>query len=154
MLLPIWQRLLGILLYLIPWSDSIPFGSFLFIEFPFLKWLAIPAIPIAIIEQAIPFGGFLLFLILFLAVIRNPKVPYFIRFNALQALLLDIGVVLLRSAFQIIIQPIGNGLIIRTFSSTILVTMLAIAIFAIVECLKGNEPDIPGVSTAVRMQLN
>ena len=153
MLLPIWQRLLGILLYLIPWSDSIPFGRNLFLEFPLLGWLTLPALPILIIEQTLPFGGFLLFLIIFLAVIRNPKVPYFIRFNALQALLLDIGLILISYAFQIIIGPIGNALIIRTFSSTILVAMLAVLIFSIIECLQGNEPDLPGISTAVRMQL-
>ncbi len=154
MLLPIWQRLLGILLYLIPWSDAIPFGRNLFAEFPFLRWISFPALPIVILQQTIPFGGFLVFLIIFLAVIRNPRVPYFLRFNALQALLLDIGLILLSYAFQIIISPLGNALIIRTFSSTILVTMLAVVIFSIIECLKGNEPDLPGISTAVRIQIN
>ncbi len=153
MILPTWQKVLGILLYLIPWSDSIPFGKNLFLEFPFLRWLTLPALPVLIIEQAIPFGGFLLFLILFLAVIRNPKVPYFIRFNALQALLLDIGLILISYTFQIILAPIGNNLIIRTFSSSVVVTMLAVLIFSIVQCLQGNEADLPGISTAVRMQL-
>ncbi len=153
MSIPVWQRLLGILLYMIPWSDSLPFGRNLFVEFPFLRWLSLPAIPIVILQQAIPFGGFLLFLILFLAVIRNSKVPYFIRFNALQALLLDIGIILLSYAFQILIQPLGSGLILRTFSNSILVTMLAILIFAFIQCIQGSEPDLPGISQAVRIQL-
>jgi hypothetical protein len=30
---------------------------------------------------------------------------------------------------------------------------LAILLFALAECLRGREPDLPGISQAVRMQL-
>ena len=153
MLIPFWQRLIGICIYMLPWSDAIPFGTNLFIDFPFLKWLAVPVLPLIILEQGIPFGGLLLFFILFLAVIRNPKVPYFVRFNTLQALLLDIGVILISYAFQILLRPLGTGLILGTLSSTILIGILSIIIFAISECLQGKEPDLPGISEAVRMQI-
>ncbi len=153
MLIPFWQRLLGILIYTLPWSDAIGFGRGLFVQFPMLQWLALPALPLLIFEQGIPFGGLLIFFLLFLAVVRNPKVPYFLRFNTLQALILDITLVILNYAFQIILSPLGDGLIIRTFSSTILVAMLAIMIFSIIECLQGKEPDLPGISQAVKMQL-
>ena len=42
----------------------------------------------------------------------------------------------------------------RTLTSTVLVAMLAIVIFALIECLRGREPDLPGISQAVRMQLS
>ena len=74
MQIPIWQRLLGFLFYLLPWSDAIPFGRHLFNQFPFMQWAALPALPIVIIERGIPFGSLLIFLGLFLAVARNPKV--------------------------------------------------------------------------------
>ena len=90
---------------------------------------------------------------LFLAVARNPRVPYFLRFNTLQALLIDIGVILISYAFQILIQPLSGKLLLSTLSSTILIGVLAIVIFAFGECLQGKEPDIPGISEAVRMQL-
>ena len=51
--------------------------------------------------------------------VRNPAVPYFIRFNTLQALLVDIIVVLLGYAFLILVQPLGSGLMLRTLSSTV-----------------------------------
>ena len=91
---------------------------------------------------------------LFLAVVRNPKVPYFLRFNTLQALLVDIVVVLLGYAFQILLQPLSGAFMLRTLTSTVLVAMLAIVIFALIECLRGREPDLPGISQAVRMQLS
>ncbi len=153
MLIPIWQRLLGILIYLIPWSDAIPFGQNLFAQFTWLQWLALPALPIIYLENTVPFGGLMIFLLLFIAVIRNPKVPYFLRFNTLQALLIDITVVILSYAFRIILQPFGFSLFVRTLSDTVMVAILAVMIFAIIECLQAKEPDLPGISQAVRAQL-
>ena len=141
------------LVYLLPWSDAIPFGRNLFLQFPILQWLAFPTLPMVILQQGIPFGSLLLFFVLFIAVARNPKVPYFLRFNTLQALLLDISIVLISYAFRILIFPLGSGLIVRTFSNTVLIGVLAIFLFALIECFRGNEPDLPGVSQAVRMQL-
>jgi uncharacterized membrane protein len=102
----------------------------------------------------VPFGGLLLFFVLFLGVVRNPNVPYFLRFNALQALLTDIVVIVLSFAFSILLRPIaGESLIVGTLSSTVVIAVLAILVFAIIECLRGREPDLPGLSQAVRMQL-
>ncbi len=151
--IPTWQRLVTIVIYMLPWSDALPFGTNLFLEFPSLQWLALPALPVLLIERGIPFGSLLLFFLLFLGVTRNPKVPYFLRFNTLQALLLDIALIVISYAFRILLQPIGNALIIRTLSSTILIGIMAIVIFAIAEGLQGKEPDLPVISQAVRMQL-
>ena len=41
----------------------------------------------------------------------------------------------------------------RTASSTVLLGVLAVVIFALIECVQGREPDLPGLSQAVRMQL-
>jgi len=138
---------------MLPWSDAIPFGRYLFRDFPFLQWLSLPALPIILIEKSIPFGSLLLFFFLFLAIAQNPKIPYFLRFNTLQALLIDIAVILISYGFQIIIQPFGTGLIVSTLSSTVLIGILAIVVFASGECLQGKEPDLPAISEAVRMQL-
>ena len=35
----------------------------------------------------------------------------------------------------------------------VVVAVLAILLFALVECWRGKEPDLPGISQAVRMQL-
>ena len=155
--IPLWQRLLAPLVYLLPWSDAIPFGLGLdgvFNQVPLLRLLIVPAIPFIQLNRGIPFGGLLLFFVLFLAVVRNPKVPYFLRFNTLQALLTDIVLVVLSFAFGILLQPVAGGsLLMGTLSSTIVIAVLAILVFAIVECLRGREPDLPGISQAVRMQL-
>ena len=154
--IPVWQRVVAPLVYLLPWSDAIPFGGPLFQQYPWMQWFTLPVLPLALLERSVPFGlgGLLLFFVLFLAVVRNPNVPYFLRFNTLQALLTDIVIVVLSFAFGILLQPIAGGsLLVSTLSSTVVVAVLAILLFALVECWRGREPDLPGISQAVRMQL-
>ncbi|NJS17114.1 MAG: hypothetical protein HC787_10510 [Nostocaceae cyanobacterium CSU_2_110] len=52
--------------------------------------LALPLLPLELIYSAIPLAGFVIFLLLYAAVVNNPNVSRFIRFNTLQAILLDI----------------------------------------------------------------
>ena len=156
---PLWQRLVAPLMDLLPWSDAIPLGfapDGLFLQYPLLRPLVLPALPLMQLERSIPFGlgGLLLFFVLFLAVVRNPNVPYFLRFNALQALLTDIALIVLSIGFRLLLQPIASGsLLLSTLSSAVVVAVLAILVFSLVECLRGREPDLPGISQAVRMQL-
>ena len=155
--IPLWQRMIAPLVYLLPWSDAIPFGlgmDGVFNQVPLLRLLIVPAVPFIQLNRGVPFGGLLLFFVLFLAVVRNPKVPYFLRFNTLQALMTDIVLIVLSFGFSIMLQPLASGsLLIGTLSSTIVIAVLAILVFALVECLRGREPDLPGISQAARMQL-
>ena len=146
-------KILGVLLYLIPWSDSLAFGNHLFIKYPFTQIIQIPAIPILIIEKSIPFGNLLLFLAIFIGLVRNNKVSYFLRFNALQSLLINIGVIIINFIFEIFFSPFGSSLIIRTFSSTLLISIFSIILYCVWSCSQGNEPNVPGISQATKMQL-
>ncbi|MCP9775532.1 Tic20 family protein [Cyanobium sp. WAJ14-Wanaka] len=150
---PIWQRLLAAAAYLLPWSDALPFGQGLFGVFPLLQWLQLPALPVVMVQQLVPFGSLVLFLVLYLAVVRNSKVPYFLRFNVLQAILVDIVLVLINLAFGVL--RLGNGSFAgRTLGNTVFLAILVLVAFAVVESLRGKEADIPSISEAVRLQLN
>jgi hypothetical protein len=150
---PIWQRLLAAAAYLLPWSDGIPFGQGLFGLFPILTWLQLPALPVVLVQQVVPFGSLVLFLVLFLAVVRNTRVPYFIRYSVLQAILVDIVLVLINLAFGVL-RLNGGNFAGRTLSNTVFLGILVLVGFGVVESLRGKEADIPTVSDAVRMQLN
>lgn len=152
---PIWQRLLAALAYLLPFSDAVRFGGPLFQQFPLLSLLALPALPLFRLEELIPFGvgGLVIFMALYLAVVRNARVPYLIRFHVLQAILIDIVLVLIDLAFQVFhISPMG-GFVERTLANTVFLGVLVLALFGLVQSLRGQEADIPTVSDAVRMQL-
>jgi hypothetical protein len=150
---PIWQRLLAAAAYLVPWSDAIPFGRGLFGLFPMLQWLSVPALPLAVLQQVVPFGGLVLFLALYLAVVRNGRVPYPIRFNVLQAILIDIVLVLVSLAFNVLINPLGSGFALRTLSNTVFLGTLVVVLFGVVQNLRGKDAELPTISEAVRMQL-
>ena len=149
----IGTKILGALLYIIPWADCLIFGNHLYIKYPFSQIIQIPAIPILLIERSIPFGNLLLFLGIFIGLVKNNKVSYFLRFNALQSLLMNIGIIIISFIFQIFLSPFGNSLIIRTLSSTLLLSSLAIITYCIWSCTQGNEPSLPGISEATKMQL-
>ncbi|WP_269616400.1 Tic20 family protein [Prochlorococcus marinus] len=146
-------RILGVLLYMIPWTDSLTFGNHLYIKYPFIQIIQIPAIPIILIERSIPFGSFLLFLAIFLGLVRNTKVSYFLRFNALQSLIINIGIIIVSFILEIIFSPFANSLIVRTISSTLLISLFSVIVYCVWSCTQGNEPDLPGISEATKMQL-
>ena len=141
----ILQRLSSVFLYTLPLKASIPFGYSLFYKYSFLKVLLFLTFPIEIIEKSLPFGSFLLFIILFAGLARNPKVPYFVRYNACQALLLDIALVIILYLLRIF--PVVE------LGSIIFVFTLCIFIYSISKYIYGVEPEIPLISKSARMQI-
>jgi uncharacterized membrane protein len=129
----------------LPLKASIPFGIYLFYKYSFLKVLLFITLPIDMIEKSLPFGSFLLFIILFLGLARNPKVPYFVRYNACQALLIDIALIII--SYLLRIFPIVE------LGPIIFVFMLCIFIYSSLQCIYGVEPEIPFISESVRMQI-
>ena len=147
------EKILGSFLYMVPWSNCLNFGNHLYIKYPFTQIIQIPAIPIILIERSIPFGNLLLFLAIFIGLVRNSKVSYFLRFNALQSLLINIGIIIASFIFEIIFSSFSSSLIIRTFSSTLLISIFSVIVYCVWSCTQGNEPNLPGISQATKMQL-
>ena len=141
----ILQRLSSVFLYTLPLKASIPFGYYLFYKYSFLKILLLLTFPIEIIEKSLPFGSFLLFILLFAGVVKNPKIPYFVRYNACQALLIDIALIII--SYLLRIFPIIE------LGSIIFIFTLCIFIYSISQCIYGVEPEIPLISKSVRMQI-
>ena len=139
------QRFTSVIFYTLPLKASIPFGIYFFYKFSFLKILLYVTFPVAIIESSLPFGGLLLFLILFAGVVRNPNVPYFVRYNACQALLLDITMIIITYLLRIF-PSVEIGLIVFVFT-------LSIFLFCVLKCIYGVQPEIPFISKSVRMQI-
>ena len=139
------QRLSSVFFYTLPLKAALPFGYYLFYKFSFLKLLLYLTLPVEIIERSLPFGGLLFFLILFAGVVRNPNVPYFVRYNACQALLLDIALIIITYLLRIL--PVAE------FSLIVFVITLSIFLFSIFQCINGVEPEIPFISKSVRMQI-
>ncbi|KGG13744.1 MULTISPECIES: Tic20 family protein [Prochlorococcus] len=153
MTIQIWQRIISLFVYMLPLSDVLHLGSNLFAQYPILNYIIIPILPIIFIKTKILLGGLLLFLCLFFGVVKNTEIAFFIRFNTMQALLLNIAIIIGIYVIDIIIKPLGNYLLVQVASNIVFITTLGITIFAITKCVAGKEPDIPIISDAVRIQI-
>ena len=95
----------------------------------------------------------ILFFFMFLAIIKNKRLHHFLRFNAMQAMMLDIMVMLPTVANnyipgEVFWTPIGQGIVMISF-----MTMFVALFYSIVNAMAGVYPDIPFVSEAVYMQV-
>lgn len=87
-------------------------GIGLFAQFPILQWLIVPVTPLLLFNNVFSFGGFsfgsiIVFLLLLNLVVRNPKISHFIRFNTMQAILLEILMFLAEIILRVI--PMGSA---------------------------------------------
>ena len=147
------DRIFAALVYLIPLYSAMPFGADLFQQFPVLSFIQIPLIPLAFVYSLIPFGSLIVFFVLFLAVVRNERIPHFIRFNTMQAILVDIVLSLLAILFFRIIAGVLPPLIMATLFNVIFTGVLAVCIYSIVQSALGRYAEIPAISEAVHTQV-
>ncbi len=166
------DRIFACLTYLVPLLEVMLFGSFLFALVPPIGLLFTPLLMLLpiyfyqigsfpVVELAAFFG-------LFVGVVRNESLGHFLRFNAMQALLLAIAVALFRALLELlgIFQaPFAAGgfggnswLAIANLGLTgILVTAVFIAtvvavIFSVVQTLRSLYAEIPVISEAAYQQ--
>ncbi|WP_204102776.1 MULTISPECIES: Tic20 family protein [Spirulina sp. CCY15215] len=164
------DKILAALTYLIPILEALPFGMLIFALVPFL---AIPFIPLfmllpiyflsigglAIVEMGIFFAVYIL-------VVQNQRLPHFLRFNALQALLISIFAFLCRLALDILglsrvlFDPLvgrgntGAAIDLGTLlSTTVFIGVIGVSGYAIAQCFRGRYAEIPTISEAAYSQI-
>lgn len=147
------DRLFAALPYLLPLIDVLPFGRFLLGQFPFLAFIFLPIKPLIDIYYGFPFAGIIVFFVLFLAVVRNSNISHFIRFNTLQAILIDILLILFGLVTRFLLGGIGIGLLTETLFNVAFLGVLAACIYAIVQSALGRYAEIPTISEAAYSQL-
>lgn len=148
------DRILACLPYLLPLLDGLEFSIPFFSQFPVLQPLLIPFLPLLQLYRGVPFFGLIIFFALFLLVVRNEKISRFVRFNAMQAILLDIVLILCSILMSLVLRPIvGNGLIFETLSNVIFLGTVAAVVYSVAQSLLGRYAEIPTLSNAVHMQV-
>lgn len=148
------DRIFACLPYLLPLVSALPFGDFLFRQFPALQVMLIPLTPVLFIYQALgSWGGIIIFFLLFLLVVRNERIVHFIRFNAMQAILLDILLVLCSLLFNILLKGLGTNLVTETLLNIVFLGTVAACGYSIVQSLLGRYAEIPALSEAVYAQV-
>ena len=148
-----WKdKLFASLVYLFPLYYSLQFGGFLFKQFPILQLITIPLAPLILINQ-IPFGGLILFFVLFAAVVRNSRISHFIRFNTMQAILIDILLILISLVARILLGGLGASLLTETIYNAIFLGTLVACGYGILQSSTGKYAEIPAISQAAYSQV-
>ncbi len=145
-------RIFACLPYLLPLVDGLMFGRFLFAQFPVLGLFFVPLAPLVQI-YSLPFAGLIIFLALYIAVVRNESIKHFIRFNAMQAILLDIVLALCGLVLPILGKAFQIAFISETLYNTVFLGVLAAFVYAVAQSALGRYAEIPPLSDAVYMQV-
>lgn len=149
------DRIFAALVYLLPLYSAFAFGIFIFQQIPFLgAALAIVLTPLAFLYSSLgSFGSLIIFFVLFFAVVRNPRISHFIRFNTMQAILIDILVYLLGLVLGFVARGLGANLVVETLFNVVFLGAFAACVYSIIQSVIGKYADIPTISEAAYSQV-
>ncbi|KAJ6853499.1 putative protein TIC 20-v, chloroplastic [Iris pallida] len=154
-LVPSVDRLVAAAAYTLPFLNALPYGRFLFSRYPVLSVPVSPFFPLLSALHSVPFAGFVAFFALYLGVVRNPSLPRFVRFNSMQAVVLDV-LLALPSLLQRVLGTPTRGVGFRVLElgyDAIFVFAAGCFVYAVVSCVLGRTPYLPIVATAADRQL-
>lgn len=167
------DRFWACLVYLLPLTSALSLGQSFFEAVPALIPLFMPLFRLTGFLNQFPlfmplflltgflnqFGGFnkvILFLVLFFLVVRNPRIAHFVRFNAMQALLVDIAryiAVLILGLLASLLGGLGLDLMLQALITTLFLGILAITGYAWFQNARGQYPEVPVISDAAYAQV-
>ncbi|MFN7412890.1 MAG: Tic20 family protein [Dolichospermum sp.] len=147
------DRIFACLPYLLPLIEVFAFGQFLMNDFPLLGLIFLPLLPLLRIYYGVRYARMIIFFALWLLVVRNEKINHFIRFNTMQAIILDIVIFLCSILTDIVKLVPGSGFAMQTLYTTIFMGILAAVVYSVAQSLMGKYAEIPAISDAVHMQV-
>ena len=145
----IQERIFACLPYLLPLIEGLAFGSYLFQQVPALGLAFAPLFPLIQIYASVPFAGLVVFFALFFLVVRNESIAHFIRFNTMQAILMDIVLVLCSLGLPLF----GASFAGEILSNTVFIGLVAAVGYSVIQSALGRYAEVPVISEAVYMQV-
>jgi uncharacterized membrane protein len=151
------DRLVAAVAYLYPFLDGAHHGRFLLARFPFFSALLGPLAPAARLFHSSPLTPFLLFLTLYFAVVGNQQAfSRFVRFNAMQAVALDVLLIFPDLLAQPFAPSSASGAgfeIYQSMENTVFLFLLVCLLYGGGACLLGKTPRLPIVADAAERQV-
>jgi hypothetical protein len=149
------DRVLGALPYLIPLFDGLKYGKFFFLQFPAFARILGPLDPLIRLYFSFPFASLGIFFAVYLGIINNQNMSRYTRFNAMQAVLLDI-ILILPGLVERLFRPpttgLGLQLYISTYNTVWLFVFFCVA-YGVGACLSGQTPRLPFIAEAADQQI-
>ncbi|CAL1353916.1 unnamed protein product [Linum trigynum] len=148
------DRIISALVYFYPFFDGIQYGKFVITQFAPIQTLIQPLVPAIKVFKGFPLNGFLVFLTLYFVVVRNSNFSRYVRFNTMQAIVLDVLLIfpdLLERTFN---PREGLGLdLVMSLDSTVFLFLLVSLIYGSSSCFLGQLPRLPIVADAADRQV-
>ncbi|KAF6145081.1 hypothetical protein GIB67_013432 [Kingdonia uniflora] len=148
------DRLISAICYFYPFFDGIQYGKYVITQFTPLQIFLQPLVPAIRVFKSFPFNGFLVFITLYFVVVRNNNFSRYVRFNTMQAIVLDVLLIfpdLLGRSFN---PREGVGLdLVMSLDSTVFLFLLVSLIYGSTSCLLGQLPRLPIVAEAAERQV-
>ncbi|XP_062169370.1 protein TIC 20-v, chloroplastic [Alnus glutinosa] len=148
------DRLISAVCYFYPFFDGIQYGKYVITQFAPMQALIEPLVPAIRVFKSFPFNGFLVFLTLYFVVVRNPNFSRYVRFNTMQAIVLDV-LLIFPDVLERSFNPKGGlGLdLLMSLDSTVFLFLLVCLIYGSSSCLVGQLPRLPIVAEAADRQV-
>ncbi|KAL0402688.1 UNVERIFIED_CONTAM: protein -II, chloroplastic [Sesamum latifolium] len=153
---PATDRLISAAAYFSPLFNGLQYGRFLFTKYPVLATPFEPLLPLLSLYHSVPYASFVTFFGFYLGIVRNPSLSRYARFNALQALVLDVLLVV-PVLLQRIITPGRSGIALKLTAwahSGLFVFVVGCFVYGLVASVLGKTPYLPLVAEAAGRQLD
>nr|VDC87859.1 unnamed protein product [Brassica oleracea] len=138
------DRLISAVCYFYPFFDGIQYGKFIITQYQPFQILIQPLFPAIKAFKSFPFNGFLIFITFYFVVVRNQNFSRYVRFNTMQAIVLDVLLIfpdLLERSFN---PRDGFGLdVVMSLDSTVFLFLVVSLIYGFSACLFGLVPRLP-----------
>jgi uncharacterized membrane protein len=152
------DRLYASLPYLLPIASVVVFGSVsIYRQLPILETIFLP---INIVEGVLstPIIDFIsirlvVWFSIFFFIVRNYKVNHFIRFNAIQSLLLDIVITLVSVIIKLLGQISFLYFVLEVLVNVTFFGITAAFLYSVFQCVRGKYADMPVISEAAYHQI-
>ncbi|KAI8467815.1 MAG: hypothetical protein J3K34DRAFT_523440 [Monoraphidium minutum] len=166
------DRILGSLPYLLPLLDTLPYGRFIFLQYPFVARALAPLGPLNDIYHLFPFAPFLIFLGVYSGIVNNRSLSRFTRYNAMQAragagraagadlwrpaVLLDILIIIPQLLLNAFGTPTNDGPLMSLYiggANTIFLFVAVCTALGMGSCAVGQTARLPLVAEAADSQV-
>lgn len=152
------EKVLASVCYFLPLMDGLKYSKFLLAQFPQFGLLLVPLAPVAKIYYSLGFLNIIFFFAMYLGVGQNRSLSKFLRYNAMQAIVLDILLILPDVAsglFNGINGPPTGGAGLEAkiiFENTVFLFVYLSVAYGSISSLMGKSAKLPLVGEAADMQ--
>ena len=147
------NKILACLPYLLPVVAVVIHGDFLIEKCSVLKLVYSPLMPLVQIHYGVPYSGLIIFLALLILVVRNERINHFIRFNTMQAIILNVAIFLFGILSNVLRVFKAEFFVMQTLSTIIFVGVLISVVYSVAQTVMGRYAEIPAISDAVYAQV-